>query len=149
MTKVYGVQGRTNVEITLQIGKARLPIEFTKGCMDRKCYRPATFTTADKTIQNMIEGSEYFGKLIKLYKVYGEDGIQDQSGDAEEPVQTAPAAKEERDEIKSFPDVTTIEQLRSKLKSLGAKATNLGSVPAMKKFIASKGLEFPNFTFEE
>ena len=153
MTKVYGVQGRTSVEITLQIGKARLPIEFTKGCMDRKNYRPATFTTSDKTIQAMIEGSELYGRMIKLYKTYGENGLQDEEEANEEMPAAAPAAAPAPVaapmETAVFEDITTIEEVRAKLKSMGAKANTLASTAGMKRFIAAHNIEFPNFTFDE
>ena len=71
MTKVYGIYGRTTVEINLPVGKATLPLTFERGCLDRKNFRPATFITSKKYIQDMIENSPLFGGTIKLVKTYG------------------------------------------------------------------------------
>ena len=48
MTKVYGIYGKTTVEINLPVGRATLPLAFTRGCLDRKNYRPASYITNKK-----------------------------------------------------------------------------------------------------
>lgn len=140
MIKVYGIAGKTCANIKLNVGKATLPLDFTKGCLDRKNYRPATFSTEDPTVQAMIEDSPLFGKVITIYRVYG-------TAEPVAPKAIAEAKKEAAIEIASFPEVTTFEEAVAKLKSLGAKATNLNSVANMKKYMANKNIEFPNYEF--
>lgn len=147
MTKVYGVQGRTSVELTIPVGKAKMPIEFTKGCLDRKNYRPATYTTDNKAIQDMIEGSPLFGRMIKVYKVYGDEngtaGASAGKKAAAAPAKTpAPTI-----EPKEYPEVTTLEEVIRILKSLGAKATNLVDEASIKRYMNNKKVSFPNFNF--
>lgn len=146
MTKVYGVQGRTSVEIAIPVGKATLPIEFTKGCLDRKNYRPATYTTDNKAIQDMIEGSSLFGRMIKLYKVYGADVKAGVKAEAKgSPKKSEGGAKPV--EAKEYPEVKTLEEAIRILKSLGAKANNLMDEPSIKKYMNNKKVSFPNFSF--
>ena len=140
MIKVYGIAGKTCANIKLNVGKATLPLDFTKGCLDRKNYRPATFSTEDPTVQAMIEDSPLFGKVITIYRVYG-------TAEPAAPKVVSEAKKEEVIEVASFPGVTTFEEAVAKLKSLGAKATNLNSVANMKKYMANKNIEFPNYEF--
>lgn len=149
-TKVYGIYGKTTVEIKLPVGKATLPLVFTRGCLDRKNYRPATFLTNKKAVQDMIENSALFGGAIKLVKVYG----------AEEPAEPAPkpaakqaakpAPKEEPAKEAApteYPEVTTKEQLIAAVKAHGAKAAVLADETKLKQFIDHKGLSFPNYQF--
>lgn len=131
MVKVYGIAGRTCANITLAVGKATLQIEFTKGCLDRKNYRPATYSTGDAVVQKMIEDSSLFGSLIKIYRAYGNDA----------PVE------EKKVEGKSYPEVTTLEGVIATLKANGAKATVLNSEANMQKFMLAKGITFPNYNF--
>lgn len=137
--------GRTNAELSIRVGKATLPISFTKGCLDRKNYRPATFTTADPTIQNMIEDSSLFGSVIVLYKVYDKGGIIDAS-DYNEP-QTVAKPSAITAGPTEYPEVTTHEQAVTLLKSLGAKASSLVSTEAMQRYMKSHGVVFPNYSF--
>lgn len=162
MTKVYGIYGYTTVEINLPVGKAVLPLTFERGCLDRKNFRPATFITNKKYVQDMIENSPMFGSKIKLVKTYGE-GLVQQAAPASKPKTTtekpAPAAPKggtkgkedkpaEKDKTKEYPDVTTKEQLIEVVKSLGAKADVLVDDAKLKNFISKKSLVFPNFSFE-
>lgn len=167
MTKVYGIYGYTTVEINLPVGKAVLPLTFERGCLDRKNFRPATFITNKKPIQDMIENSSMFGKTIKLVKTYGENSVQQRATPASKrastnktnsenvvpaaPVEDAAAKADkpaEEDKTKEYPDVTTKEQLIEVVKSLGAKADVLVDDAKLKNFISKKSLVFPNFSFE-
>lgn len=150
MTKVYGIHGKTTVEIKLPVGKATLPLVFTRGCLDRKNYRPASFMTSKKYIQDMIESSPLFGKTIKLVKAYGKDEPAEKVAPKKAKVaikETPAVEQEEVPEIAEYPDVTTKEQLIAVVKSHGAKATVLADEAKLKKFIASKNLSFPNYQF--
>lgn len=148
ITKVYAIDGKSSVEIELKVGKARIPLVFAKGCLDRKNYRPATLTVSQKALQNIIEDSPYFGKLISIWKVYG---VEDESVEAKEenpaPASEAPASVAEANDITEYPEVTSREAMLVILKSLGAKATTLADDKAIKGFIAKKKISFPNFNF--
>lgn len=135
MVKVYGIAGRTCANIKIGVGKATLQIEFTKGCLDRKNYRPATYSTGDPIVQAMIENSGLFGKLIKIHRTYGEAQRQ------EEKVSAKPI------EEKSYPEVTTLEGVIAVLKANGAKATVLNSEDNIKKYLTTHKIVFPNYTF--
>jgi len=150
MTKVYGIYGRTTVEINLPVGRATLPLVFERGCLDRKNYRPASYITSKKYIQDIIENSPYFGKTIRLVKTYGKEAPEEVAAPA--PRKAAPkpvkAVEEETEVIPTeYPDVTTKEQLISAVKAHGAKAGVLADEAKLKKFIATKGLSFPNYQF--
>lgn len=152
MTKVYGIYGKTTVEINLPIGRATLPIAFTRGCLDRKNYRPASYITSKKSIQDMIESSPLFGRTIKLVKIYGNDTPKEEAAPAPAPkkavAKPAPAPEPEQEVVpKEYPDVTTKEQLVAVVKSLGAKASILADDAKLNKFISTKGLSFPNYQF--
>ena len=112
----------------------------------------------------MIEGSQFYGKTIKLYKVYGSEEPEvkkpvNPSKNAPsrtvkpaempavphmdaEPSENASAADKE---LKEYPDVTNIEEARMVLKSLGAKATQLKE-SAIRKTMDQLGVSFPNYT---
>lgn len=144
MVKVYGIAGRTCAEIRIGMGKASLQIEFTKGCLDRRNFRPATYSTGNPVIQAMIENSDMFGSLIKIHRIYGEEAaVQTTARGKENPT------KVNQNEEKVYPDVTTFEGVVEVLKSLGAKATNLNSMDNIMKFMTNKNIKFPNFKFEE
>lgn len=135
MVKVYGIAGRICANITIEVGKARLQLEFTKGCLDRKNYRPATYSTGDAVVQKMIEDSSLFGSLIKIYRAYGNDA-------SAETVET-----EQKEQGKEYPEVTTLEGVIATLKANGAKATVLNSEANMRKFMLAKNITFPNYNF--
>lgn len=159
-TKVYGISGKTTVEINIPVGRALLSLTFENGSLDRKTYKPATYSTNKKAIQDMIEGSPLFGKTIKLYKVYGNDETEAKvAAPAPKPavpkkVKPAPARPEPVNEAnKEWEDaddpsnsVTTREEAMAYLKKNGAKATDLIDDDAMKAYMAKSGITFKNFT---
>jgi len=150
MTKVYGIYGRTTVEINLTVGKATLPLVFERGCLDRKNYRPASYITSKKYIQDMIESSPLFGGMIRLVKTYGNDAAEEKAAPAPKKAVSKPVqAPEPEEEIipTEYPDVTTKEQLIAAVKAHGAKAGVLADEAKLKKFIQTKGLSFPNYQF--
>lgn len=158
-TKVYGISGYTTtcLRIPAGDGKAYLECEFTRGCPNGAYSRPATYVTSDKTVQSIIEHSPYFGRMIRIIRVSSD-------GQKPEPVAAAPApaaapikkaapaaegaAAQDPEAEKVYPDVKTYEEAISCLKSLGAKATQLRSVEAAKKFMSQKNVTFPNYNFE-
>ena len=147
-TKVYGIYGKTTVEINLPVGKATLPLVFERGCLDRKNYRPASFITNKKYIQDIIESSSFFGGMIKLVKVYGNDAPEEPEAEPAPKKAPAKAAAVEEEVVPTeYPDVTTKEQLIAAVKAHGAKANVLADEAKLKKFIATKGLSFPNYQF--
>lgn len=150
MTKVYGIYGKTTVEINLPVGKATLPLVFSRGCLDRKNYRPASYITNQKPVQDMIESSPLFGSTIRLVKTYGSDTTKKEAAPAPKKAvsKTVQAPEPEAEAVPAeYPDVTTKEQLVAVVKSLGAKANILADDAKLKKFITTKGLSFPNYQF--
>lgn len=141
--KIYGIHGRSTASIRVPAGdgKAYLICEFTKGRPTPGAnYKPAVYATSDTTEQSIIEHSPYFGGIIKLMEVYATADTKN----------SAPIMKEEnpRAEAKVFEDVTTYEQALTVLKSLGAKATQLRSIDAVKRLMANLNVSFPNYNFE-
>ena len=165
-TKVYGISGKTTVEINIPVGRALLPLTFENGSLDRKTYKPATYSTNKKAIQDMIEGSSLFGKTIKLYKVYGSEepaakvvakvaapAASRRPKPAPGKPKPAPAPAEPENEDKKEEEVadpsdavTTREEAMVYLKKNGAKATDLVDDDAMKAYMAKSGITFKNFT---
>lgn len=153
-TKVYGISGYTTTVIRIPAGngKAWIECEFTRGYPNGAYQRPATFVTSDATIQNIIEHSKYFGRLIRIVRSSGNAAATpkpiakvSKTTAAPEPVEEAP--KEEA-AIKEMPEVTTYEEAISSLKALGAKATQLKSIASAKKFMEQHNVIFPNYNFE-
>ena len=141
MVKVYGIHGRTTalIRIPAGSGKAWLELEFRRGRLGLgKSNQAATYSTADPTEQAIIEDSPQFGGLIKLMRVYGEQGAE-----------VAPALATGKPEavevtLTEVPEVTTKEQAIAYLKTKGAKATQLRDDEAIKRFAAKIGVSFPN-----
>lgn len=140
MLKVYGIYGHTTALINFPAGKggkAFLRCEFTKGRMGGLASRPATYTTSDPIKQSIIESSPLFGKSVKLVRFHQTE--EDLAAEKED------AGKSSSLTITPVPEVTTLEEAIKYLKANGAKATELTSVEKIKKYIAKKGITFPNF----
>ena len=141
MVKIYGMPGKTSaiINIPFNRGKGNLNVEFTRGCIDRKNYRPATYRCDNAIEQAIIESSQDFGKNILLLQTIG---------DAE--TATAPVKKDtEPQETRQYPDVTSYEEAVAILKSIpGVKAVQLRNPELVKKLAATKGIEFPNYNFD-
>lgn len=159
-TKVYGISGYTTtiMRIPAGDGKAWIECEFTRGCQMGAYSRPATFVTTDKTVQQIIEKSAYFKKhLIKLVKAYEDDAPMNEQqaaavatrvvAEKKNNTKEAPVATS-NEEPKVFDDVTTYEQAVTILKGLGAKATQLRSVNAIKNYMSQHNVTFPNYNFD-
>lgn len=159
-TKVYGISGYTTTIMRIPAGDGRawIECEFTRGCQMGAYSRPATYVTTDKTVQQIIERSAYFKKrVIKLVKSYEENTPMSEqqaaavatkvAAEKKADVQEAPVAAS-NDEPKVFEDVTSYEQAVITLKGLGAKATQLRSVEAIKKYMSQHNVTFPNYNFD-
>ena len=143
MQKFYGIYGKTTAMVRIEVngGKAYLQCEFTRGNPNPgAAYRPAVYVSSSRAEQDIIEGSQYFGRCIKRIRV-----IVDSVPAAEASAKAK--AAEVNGAMKEYPDVTDIDQARAVLKSLGAKATVLASTEAMERFMAAKQFSFPNFQF--
>ncbi len=153
-TKVYGIYGRTTVEINLPVGKAILPLSFERGCLDRKNFRPATYMTSKPAIQAMIENSDLYGGTIRLVKVYGDENeAAAPAAEEDAPKQVAKPAKKVAAaaastgaETKDYPEVTTKEEAYAILKSLGAKAVELKDTASFKATMNKYNVTFSNFS---
>ena len=140
MTKVYGIGGQTTALINIPFngGIGHIQCEFRRGVIGRgPNNRPATFATSDEAVQQIIEGSDYFGHRIRLVRIIN-DGVP-----SEAPVSETPA----KPSVKEYPDVVSREEAVAFLKAHGAKASNLKDDSSIKKYMAKIGASFPNFEF--
>lgn len=148
VTKVYGISGYTTtcLRIPAGDGKAYIECEFTRGCPNSGAYaRPAIYVTSDRTVQSIIEHSPYFGRMIRIVRTSSDENNA-AAPEAAKPAAAAPAA-EKVIAPKVYPDVKTYEEAITVLKSLGAKATQLRSIEAAKKYMSQNNVTFPNYNF--
>lgn len=138
------------INIPFNAGRGNLVVEFSRGCIDRKYYRPATYRSISEVEQSIIENSPYFGKSIILIQTIGNPESQEQGGDVsdssvdEEQLAPAPAR-----EIVEHPEVTTLDGAVAVLKAIpGVKAAQLRSIVSIKRVAATYGISFPNYKFE-
>jgi hypothetical protein len=154
-TKVYGVWGRTNVELSIPVGKATLPLRFERGNLDKKYFRPATFMTSKKYVQDMIENSQLFGSTIQLVKVIESKGDTPAAEAPEAPavrkaVVKKPAGKQQVQKAAGsldFPEIDSREGAIEILKQNGAKATDLVTNEKIAAFMSRNNITFSNFSF--
>ena len=155
MVKIYGMPGKVSaaINIPFNAGRGNLVVEFSRGCIDRKYYRPATYRSISEVEQSIIESSPYFGKSIILIQTIGqpdegqspEQGVELPDSSVGE-VQVAPTPARE---IVEHPEVTTIDGAVAVLKAIpGVKAAQLRSIVSIKRVAATYGISFPNYKFE-
>lgn len=148
MRKVYKINGKTEVHLVLESasGKTKYKIAFTKGNLDPKLLAPATYSTNDPVIQEVIERDKLFNKVIFLDKVYGE------VAPAATPAPGAPAkgkGKGKGETLKEMPEVTTLADAVTVLTAEGASAADFdGTVKGAVKIAKGLGLSFPNLKGE-
>lgn len=148
MRKVYKINGKTEVHLVLESasGKTKYKIAFTKGNLDPKLLAPATYSTNDPVIQEVIERDKLFNKVIFLDKVYGE------VAPAAAPAPGAPAkgkGKGKGETLKEMPEVTTLADAVTVLTAEGASAADFdGTVKGAIKIAKGLGLSFPNLKGE-
>lgn len=143
-TKTYGIYGRTTavVRIPTGSGKAFIEVEFSRGVPNAgPNYRPATFSTSDPVTQRIMENSNLFNSLYKIYKIHTEP---DAVGKAPKTPANAPASEVQN--LEPLTEITTKEEVVSYLKAKGAKAVNLKDSESILKFAAKIGVSFPNVT---
>ncbi len=140
LTKIYGIYGRTTAVVNIPTGKgkAQINVTFDRGVPNPgPNYRPATFSTSDPVVQEIMENCSLFNKMYTLYRVYGKTtgGSNEKSDNG--PVESTPVSLEPMDGIE------TIEEAIAYLKSKGAKATQLRGNEAIKKYAEKIGVSFP------
>ena len=159
MRKVYKINGKTEVHLVLESpsGKTKYKIAFTKGNLDPKMLAPATYSTNNPVIQDVIERSNLFGKLIFIEKVYG-DATPTPTPVSAPAATSVPASKKGKgktaetkgSELKVMEDVKTIADAVAVLIAEGASASDIdGSVAGANKLAKSLGISFPNLKGEE
>ncbi len=73
MLKVYGISGKISASINIDaFGEVKV-LEFKGGCLDRKSYKPALYSTDNPVLQTLIEVSPLYGNTIFLYETFGEE----------------------------------------------------------------------------
>lgn len=148
MRKVYKINGKTEVHLVLESasGKTKYKIAFTKGNLDPKLLAPATYSTNDPVIQEVIERDKLFNKVIFLDKVYGEVAPAALAAPAA-PVKGKGKGKGET--LKEMPEVTTLADAVTVLTAEGAPAADFdGTVEGALKIAKGLGLSFPNLKGE-
>lgn len=158
MRKVYKINGKTEVHLVLESpsGKTKYKIAFTKGNLDPKMLAPATYSTDNPVIQDVIERSNLFGKVIFVEKVYG-DATPTPTPVSAPAVTSALAPKkgkgkaaETKDsELKVMEEVKTIADAASVLTAEGVLAAEIdGTVEGAIKVAKKYGISFPNLKGE-
>ncbi len=151
MRKVYSFPGITSGVVQVPVGKSHVCINFAKGYLDKKKYRPAIFTTDDVTLQSIIENSSLFGSRIFLDKTY-DDG--NEGGVAVEELSEYDNSKSEgfsggASDGQSYPDVTKWADAVKVLKSIpGVEMAQLRTKESAKKVAVAYGISFPNYSFD-
>lgn len=156
MRKVYKINGKTEVHLVLESpsGKTKYKIAFTKGNLDPKMLAPATYSTNNPVIQDVIERSNLFGKVIFIEKVYG-DATPTPTPVSAPAATSAPkkgkgkVADPKGSELKVMEEVKTIADAASVLIAEGASAAEIdGSVEGAIKVAKKYGISFPNLKEE-
>lgn len=136
-TKIYGIYGRTTAMLRIPTGKGKAFIEVT---FDRGMpnggpnYRPATYSTSDPVVQDILESSSLFGSLFTIYRVV--------RNESDAPKQNT----EQKKDIEPLEGIETKEEAVSYLKGRGAKATQLRTNDAIRQYAESIGVSFPNLS---
>lgn len=153
MRKVYKINGKTEVHLVLESpsGKTKYKIAFTKGNLDPKMLAPATYSTDNPVIQDVIERSNLFGKVIFVEKVYGDATPTPTPVSALAPKKgKGKAAETKGSELKVMEDVKTIADAASVLTAEGVLAAEIdGTVEGAIKVAKKYGISFPNLKGEE
>lgn len=152
MVKIYGMPGKVSaaINIPFNAGRGNLVVEFSRGCIDRKYYRPATYRSISEVEQSIIESSPYFGKSIILIQTIGNPESQEQGTELpDSSVDEVQVAHAPAREIVEHPEVTTLDGAVAVLKAIpGVKAAQLRSIVSIKRVAATYGISFPNYKFE-
>lgn len=153
MRKVYKINGKTEVHLVLESpsGKTKYKIAFTKGNLDPKMLAPATYSTDNPVIQDVIERSNLFGKVIFVEKVYGDATPTPTPVSALAPKKgKGKAAETKGSELKVMEEVKTIADAASVLTAEGVLAAEIdGTVEGAIKVAKKYGISFPNLKGEE
>lgn len=147
--KVYAYPGIASGDILVEVGlKGHIRVPFANGYLDKKMSRPATYSTADPVMQQIIENSRLFGRRIFIYSTYGAPETEAVQVEPEEPV-AVEAPETEKAAVTEYPEVTTWEEAVKVLKGVpGVKVANLRTPASAKKVAAVNGVAFPNYNFE-
>ena len=154
MRKVYKINGQTEVHLVLQSpsGKTKYKIAFTKGNLDPKMLAPATYSTSDPVMQEVIERDKLFGKVIFIDKVYGSIIPNPDAVPAPTPKKGKgkPAETAKAPTLKVMGEVKTLAEAAAVLVAEGAPASEFdGTVGGARKAAKSLGISFPNLKEEE
>lgn len=156
--KVYAYPGIASGDILIKVGqKGHIRVSFSNGYLDKKMSRPATYSTGDPVMQQIIENSDLFGRRIFLQNTFGSeaapvktvatsglastDGELDTIADIIESATLSTATE--------YPEVTTWEEAVKVLKAVpGVKVASLRTPASAKKVAALNGIHFPNYNFD-
>lgn len=153
--KIYSYPGITAGDIMVKAGKAFVRVSFSGGYLNAKMKRPATFSTNNEVLQQIIENSDLYGRRIFLYRTYGpteveKDNAKEVLAPTERAESNAPAMNDMSGDPVSYPEVRTFADAVGVLKNVpGVKASQIRTLTGAKRVAAANGILFPNYTFEE
>ena len=149
MRKVYKINGKTEVHLVFESpsGKTKYKIAFTKGNLDPKMLAPATYSTSDTVIQDVIERSNLFGKVIFVDKVYGE--VTPSSSAVATATTSSTKKGKGKTALKEMLEVTSLADAVTVLTAEGVSAAEFdGTVAGAQKIAKGLGISFPNLKGE-
>lgn len=156
--KVYAYPGIASGDILIKVGlKGHIRVSFSNGYLDKKMSRPATYSTGDPVMQQIIENSDLFGRRIFLQNTFGSEDapagavatsgyvqVVDESNTAAGSIESATLTVSTE-----YPEVTTWEEAVKVLKAVpGVKVASLRTPASAKKVAAINGISFPNYNFD-
>ena len=156
MRQVYKINGKTEVHLVLESpsGKTKYKIAFTKGNLDPTMLAPATYSTNNPDIQDVIERSNLFGKVIFIEKVDGDapptpTPVSAPAATSASKKGKGKATESKPSEMKVMEEVKTIADAASVLTAEGVLAAEIdGTVEGAIKVAKKYGISFPNLKEE-
>lgn len=163
--RTYGIPHTIEVReiFVFNGGQGKLPIRFTGGITDPKFNIPATYSTANKFEQMVIEGSRQFNSKVFRYGpngeiIAGESNLLKPETPApvgrppkerKAPTTKQQTASEAISESSTYPYVETIGQATEQLLELGVRADELNGKEAVLSAMLRMKVSFPNLKFDE
>lgn len=158
MTKKYGVRNTSECVFRFKLGKANITCRFTGGNLQSREPIPASYTTSNPIVQNVLESCEKFkNNHIFIMAEYGQEDeceavvVEPVPAPAAPVVEKKPApkkkatAKKEVKEVKVMEDVTTHGDAVTALMSAGEYGmSDLATIESCIAKAEEIGISFPN-----
>lgn len=163
MRKIYEYRNKAEAELVVSTRSAKFKFRFTGGIMDPKNKIHARYMTDNAVMQTVLEGSEYFNKVIFLVDTFDSPvtiaplvrktkEVEAPKTETEAPKTKAkskakakPAEGEKVDEMAVVEDVTDMGAAASYLLSLGeVDGEDLLTPEGVLRVAKAKNISFPN-----